>query len=323
MRKTRYQFNTRSLTFEKVTASIRDRFIAVLRVVVTGSVFAAAVIFLAYNFFESPREKMLERENKQLKLQYKLMNDRMQRMAVVLDELQDRDDNIYRVIFESEPIPSNVRRAGMGGSDRYSGLSGFESSKIMVESAEKLDNLANRIVVQSRSFDEVFDLARNKDKMLRSIPAIQPVDNRDLKKISSFFGYRIHPIFKRQMFHDGLDFTAPVGTKVYATGDGVVVEAVRARYGYGNRITINHGYGYQTTYAHLNSFAVKPGQKVQRGQLIGTVGNTGLSSGPHLHYEVLKNGTKVNPIYYFFGDLSPQDYQEVISRANQLSPGRS
>ncbi|HRY99865.1 MAG TPA: M23 family metallopeptidase, partial [Bacteroidales bacterium] len=263
MRKTRYHFNTRSLTFEKVTASIRDRFLSVLKVVVTGSVFAAVVIFLAYNFFESPREKMLERENKQLRLQYNIMNDRMERIAVVLDELQDRDDNIYRVIFESEPIPSSVRRAGMGGSDRYTELSGFESSKIMTESAVKLDELANRIVVQSRSFDEVFELARNKDKMLRSIPAIQPVNNKDLKKLSSFFGYRIHPIFKRRIFHDGLDFTAPVGTKVYATGDGVVVEAVRARYGYGNRITINHGYGYQTTYAHLNSFAVREGERVQ------------------------------------------------------------
>ncbi|HRZ77061.1 MAG TPA: M23 family metallopeptidase [Bacteroidales bacterium] len=323
MRKTRYHFNTRSLTFEKVTASIRDRFLSVLKVVVTGSVFAAVVIFLAYNFFESPREKMLERENKQLRLQYNIMNDRMERIAVVLDELQDRDDNIYRVIFESEPIPSSVRRAGMGGSDRYTELSGFESSKIMTESAVKLDELANRIVVQSRSFDEVFELARNKDKMLRSIPAIQPVNNKDLKKLSSFFGYRIHPIFKRRIFHDGLDFTAPVGTKVYATGDGVVVEAVRARYGYGNRITINHGYGYQTTYAHLNSFAVREGERVQRGQIIGSIGNTGLSSGPHLHYEVIKNGTKVNPIYYFFGDLSPQDYQEVISRANSFHSGRN
>lgn len=323
MAKTKYHFNTRSLTFEKVTASIRDRLVAVMRVVFSGTVFAAVVIFLAYNFFESPREKMLERENEQLKLQYSILDDRMERVSEVLTELQNKDDNIYRVIFESEPIPSSVRDGGIGGSERYATLDGFASSELLTEAAKKMDVIANRTVIQSRSFDEVFEMARNKDKMLRAIPAIQPVDNKDLKRISSFFGYRIHPIFKRRIFHDGLDFTAPVGTKIYSTGDGVVIEAKRARYGYGNKIVVDHGYGYKTVYAHLHSFAVKKGDKIQRGQMIGTVGNTGLSNGPHLHYEVLKNGKKVNPIYYFYKDLTPDEYQEVIGKANNFNSGRS
>ncbi|MBP7849271.1 MAG: M23 family metallopeptidase [Lentimicrobiaceae bacterium] len=282
-------------------------------------VFAAAVIFLAYNFLESPREKMLERENEQLKLQYKILNDRMDRVSNVLDELQDKDDNIYRVIFESEPMPRSIREAGFGGVDPYAELSGYTNSDLLTEASRKMDQLAARTVVQSQSFDEVFNLARNKDKMLKAIPAIQPVANKDLKKISSFFGYRVHPIFKRVMFHDGLDFTAPTGTKVYATGDGVVVEAKHARYGYGNTIIIDHGFGYKTVYAHLQSFKVRPGQRVERGDVIATVGNTGLSNGPHLHYEVLRNGTKVDPVYYFFKDLSPDEYQEVITRANAFS----
>ncbi|HOH99883.1 MAG TPA: M23 family metallopeptidase [Bacteroidales bacterium] len=319
MGKIRYQFNTRSLTFEKVTLSIRDHLWSFTKVVFTGMVFAAAVIFLAYNFLESPREKMLERENEQLKLQYKILNDRMDRVANVLNELQEKDDNIYRVIFESEPIPRSVREAGFGGVDRYAELSGYTNSDLLTEASRKMDQLAARTVVQSKSFDEVFDLARNKDKMLKAIPAIQPVANKDLKMISSFFGYRVHPIFKRVMFHDGLDFTAPTGTKVYATGDGVVVEAKHARYGYGNTIIIDHGFGYKTVYAHLQSFKVRPGQRVERGDIIATVGNTGLSNGPHLHYEVHRNGTKVDPVYYFFKDLSPDEYQEVITRANAFS----
>ncbi len=319
MGKIRYQFNTRSLTFEKVTLSIRDHLWSFTKVVFTGMVFAAAVIFLAYNFLESPREKMLERENEQLKLQYKILNDRMDRVSNVLDELQDKDDNIYRVIFESEPMPRSIREAGFGGVDPYAELSGYTNSDLLTEASRKMDQLAARTVVQSQSFDEVFNLARNKDKMLKAIPAIQPVANKDLKKISSFFGYRVHPIFKRVMFHDGLDFTAPTGTKVYATGDGVVVEAKHARYGYGNTIIIDHGFGYKTVYAHLQSFKVRPGQRVERGDVIATVGNTGLSNGPHLHYEVLRNGTKVDPVYYFFKDLSPDEYQEVITRANAFS----
>lgn len=322
MPKTKYHFNTRSLTYEKVTSSLKDRFVAVMRVVLTGMVFAAVVIFLAYNFFESPREKMLERENEKLKLQYSRLNDRLEDISGVLAELEEKDDDIYRVIFESEPIPRSVREGGIGGAQRYKELDGYASSELLIETTRKMDELTSRTVVQSESFDEVFRMAKDKDKMLKAIPAIQPLDNKDLKRISSYYGYRIHPIFKRRMFHDGLDFTAKIGTNIYATGDGVVVEAKRARYGYGNKIVIDHGFGYKTIYAHLHSFAVRKGQKVERGQIIGTVGNTGLSSGPHLHYEILKNNRKVNPIYYFFKDLSPDEYQEVISKANKFNSGR-
>jgi len=321
MAKVKYQFNTKSLTIEKIRLSIKDRLFKVLSVVTAGLVFSAVVIFVAYNFFNSPKEKMQQREIEQYKLQYEILSDRLDHISRVLNDLEDRDDNIYRVIFEAEPIPSSVRQAGYGGVDRYARLEGFKNSDIITETAKKLDNIATRIYVQSKSFDEVFELAKNKEAMLACIPAIQPVNNKDLKRIASGFGWRSHPILKRRIFHYGIDFTAPRGTNIYATGDGKVKEAKRARGGYGNQIVIDHGYGYTTLYAHLQKIKVRRGQKVKRGQIIGTVGNTGLSMGSHLHYEVHKNGKKVNPVYYFYNDLTPEEYDKVIelaSRDNQV-----
>lgn len=317
MAKVKYQFNTKSLTIEKVRMSLKDRLLKVLSVMTAGLVFSAVVIFIAYNFFNSPKEKMQQREIEQYKLQFEILNDRLDQMARVLEDLEDRDDNIYRVIFEAEPIPSPTRQAGYGGVDRYARLQGFKNSDIITETTKKLDNIANRIYVQSKSFDEVFKLAKNKEKMLACMPAIQPVNNKDLKRIASGFGWRSHPILKRRIFHYGIDFTAPRGTNIYATGDGVVVEAKRARGGYGNCIVIDHGYGYETLYAHLYKFNVRRGEKVKRGQIIGTVGNTGLSVGSHLHYEVHKNGKKVNPVYYFYNDLTPEEYDKVIELASK------
>jgi len=321
MAKVKYQFNTKSLTIEKMRLSFKDRLLKVLSYVTAGLVFSAVVIFVAYNFFSSPKEKMQSREIEQYKLQYEILNDRLDHISHVLEDLEDRDDNIYRVIFEAEPIPSSVRQAGYGGVDRYARLEGFKNSDIITETTTKLDNIATRIYVQSKSFDEVFNMAKNKEKMLACIPAIQPVSNQDLKRIASGFGWRSHPILKRRIFHYGIDFTAPRGTNIYATGDGVVKEAKRVRGGYGNQIVIDHGYGYETLYAHLNKLNVRRGQKVTRGQVIGTVGNTGLSAGSHLHYEIHKNGKKVNPVYYFYNDLTPEEYEKVIelaSRDNQV-----
>ena len=321
MAKVKYQFNTKSLTIEKVRLSFKDWLLKVLSVITAGLVFSAVVIFIAYNFFNSPKEKMQQREIEQYKLQYEILSDRLDQIARVLNDLEERDDNVYRVIFEAEPIPSSVRQAGYGGADKYARLEGFKNSDIITETTKKLDNIANRVYVQSKSFDDVFKMAKNKEKMLACIPAIQPVSNKDLKRIASGYGWRTHPILKRRIFHYGIDFTAPRGANIYATGDGVVVEAKRARGGYGNRIVIDHGYGYMTLYAHLDKFNVRGGEKVKRGQIIGTIGNTGLSLGSHLHYEVHKNGKKVNPVYYFYNDLTPEEYEKVIelaSRDNQV-----
>ncbi|MCB0821181.1 MAG: M23 family metallopeptidase [Bacteroidales bacterium] len=280
-------------------------------------VFAAVVIFLAYTFLDSPKEKMLKREIAQYELQFDRVNERLDQYDAVLTDLADRDDNIYRVIFEADPVPSSIRKAGFGGTDRYAKLEGYKNSDLIIKTTERLDKIQSQLVVQSESFDEVFKLAKNKNEMLACIPAIQPVNNKDLKRLSSYYGYRTDPIYKVRKFHPGIDFSAPTGTEIYATGDGVIKDIVQSRRGYGNRLIIDHGYGYETMYAHIHEFKVKKGQKVTRGQLIATVGNTGKSTAPHLHYEIRKDGVRVNPIYYFFNDLSPEQYDMVLELSSR------
>ncbi|MCB2220574.1 MAG: M23 family metallopeptidase [Bacteroidetes bacterium] len=312
MAKVNYKFNKKSLQFEEVKVTLKARLLKALSVVATGMVFAAVVIFLAYTFLDSPKEKMLKREIAQYELQFERINERLNKYDAVLTDLADRDDNIYRVIFEAEPVPSSVRKAGFGGTDRYARLEGYKNSNLIIETTRRLDKIQSQLVVQSESFDEVYHMAKNKNEMLSCIPAIQPVNNKDLKRLSSYYGYRTDPIYKVKKFHPGIDFSAPTGTEIYATGDGVVKAITRSRRGYGNRIIIDHGYGYETMYAHIHEFKVRKGEKVNRGQLIATVGNTGKSTAPHLHYEIRKDGKKVNPIYYFFNDLSPEQYDMVL-----------
>lgn len=312
MGKERYHFNTASLKIEKVQMSLRDRLKKISWVMLSGLVFGVLTGLLLYTFIDSPKELMMKRELEQTMLQYQIINDRLDQVSDVLNDMHDRDDNIYRVIFEAEPIPSAIRKAGFGGADRYARLQGFKNSDLMINTTQKLDRITSQLVVQSRSFDEVFKMARNKEMMLSCIPAIQPLSNKELKRLSSFFGYRTDPIYKVKKFHSGIDFSAPEGTEVYATGDGVVEHVSRSRRGYGNLVVINHGYTYSTAYAHMRKFIVRKGQKVSRGEVIGYVGNTGKSTAPHLHYEVRKNGKAVNPIHYFFNDLSPEQFDEVL-----------
>jgi len=323
MSKNLYYFDKETLQYERVKPTIKNRILRVLSVLFSGMVFTTIVLLLAYNFFSSPKELMQQREIEQYKLQFEILNNRVERLEKVADNLQDRDDNIYRVIFEAEPVSSDIRQAGIGGSDHYALLKGYKNSEILIDAAKRIDHLRNRLYVQSNSYDEVFEMAKNMDQMTACIPAIQPISDKDKRRISSFYGYRIHPIYKRRIFHDGLDFSAVKGTEIYATGDGVVESASKSSYGYGNKIIIDHGYGYKTVYAHMSKFAVRKGAKVKRGQLIGYVGNSGLSTSPHLHYEVHRNGKKVNPIYYFFNDLSPKEYEEIISQANSSVGGSS
>lgn len=321
MAKNNYRFNKKTLEFEKVEPSSKDRLIKLLSHLLTGVVFASLVILFAFNFLESPREKMQEREIQNMKVNYEILSDRLGHLFAVLEDLQDRDDNIYRVIFEAEPIPSSMRRAGFGGIDRYARLRGYKYSDIVIETTRTMDMIAGQLYVQSKSFDEVFEMAKNKERLLAALPAIQPVNNRDLRRIASYYGYRTDPFYKIKKFHEGLDFSAPAGTEVYATGDGVVSRLVRLRGGYGNFIVIDHGFNYETLYAHLSKFNVKKGQKVKRGQVIGFVGNTGKSTAPHLHYEVRHNGRPVNPVHYFFNDITPEEYDQLI--ALSARPGQS
>lgn len=317
MKKVKYHFNPKTLTYEKVTRTVKYWFLRILSFLTTSVAFSFMLVLLFLNFFDSPREKQLRREVKEYELQFEQMNKRLGQIESVLGNMAERDDNLYRVIFEAEPIPNDVRKAGFGGVDRYSKLEGYANSRILIETSKKLDIITSQIVVQSKSFDDVYEMALNKNRMLASIPAIQPVSNKKLKRLSSFFGFRTDPIYKVKKFHEGVDFTAPIGTDIYSTGDGDVVECVISRQQYGNTIIIDHGYGYKTLYAHLSKILVKPGQKVKRGEVIGKIGNTGKSTAPHLHYEVHKNGQVVNPIHYFFSDLTPAEYEEVLFLSQQ------
>ncbi len=321
MSKGKYKINPGTLELERVRLSRKDILKRGMYYLLGGATFATIVLFVAYTFFDSPKELMLKRENQQYAFQIDLMNKRVDQISSVLKDIENRDDNIYRTIFEAEPIPSEERKAGIGGVDRYRSLKGYENSKRIISTTKKIDQLSREMFVQSKSFDQVYKLAKNKAKMLASIPGIQPISNKDLKRIASYFGYRIHPIYKVLRMHEGIDFTAPVGTPIYATGDGVIEHLKHKMTGYGKVIMINHGYGYETLYAHMSKRIAKPGQHVKRGEIIGYVGNTGRSTGPHVHYEVRKNGKPVNPIHFFYQDLTPAQYEEMIE--NAARPGQS
>ncbi|MDX9941003.1 MAG: M23 family metallopeptidase [Bacteroidales bacterium] len=318
-KKVKYQFNTKSLAVEKVHETFWDKLKVFLRIVFAGMVFSVIVLSIGYTVFDSPKEKRLRREIEQYKTQYQIINDRLDILNAVMGDIQERDDHIYRVIFEADPIPRTVREAAFGGSDRYSHLEGFDNSQLISSTMQRIDLMSRQLYVQSRSYDEVFEMAKNKADMLASIPAIIPIA-KGTERLVSGFGFRIHPIYKSLRMHTGVDFTAPTGTPIYATGNGVVKRAQRDNSGYGLMVEVDHGYGYTTIYAHMSQVKVRVGQTIKRGEVIGLVGNTGLSSGPHLHYEVIRNGKKVNPVNYFYNDLSPEEFDiifELASRVNQ------
>lgn len=319
MSKIKYRFDTHSLTYEKVGFSWKKIVLKVLSYLAIGTVFAGIIVIVAFTYFESPKEKMQKREIDWLTYQYDILNKKLGQVQTVLADIEKRDDNIYRIIFEADPIADEIRKAGFGGVDRYKELEGYENSLLVTESTKKIDQISKQLYIQSKSFDEVIKMARNKETMLACIPAIQPISNKDLEHEPSGFGMRMHPIYKYVKFHAGMDFTANVGTEIYATGDGVV-ESSEYSPGYGNYVVIKHGYGYSSLYGHMEKMVVRVGHKVKRGELIGYVGNTGLSSGPHVHYEVHKNGIAVNPVNYYYNDLSPAEYKQMIeisSRASQ------
>ena len=277
--------------------------------------FALGIVVLIFIFFGSPTEKIQAREIAYLRVQYEILDDRISDMEMLAEELAQHDNDIYRMIFEADPIPDSVRKSGFPASDRYESLIGYKNSDVVIHVSQQLDTIASRLYHQSKSYDQVFEMARKKAEMLACIPAIIPVKASDIKQISSYFGYRTDPIYKVTKYHSGMDFAAHKGTPVYASGDGEVEKQESNHWGYGNIITIDHGYGYETRYAHLTKFAVKKGDKVKRGQLVGYVGSTGKATGPHLHYEVLKNGKAVDPIHFFFNDLTPEQYDLILEQA--------
>ncbi len=288
---------------------------------VAALVFSLAISTVYYKFVDSPKEKILKGEIGEMQDQYYLLNQEVDRLSSVLEELHYRDGNIYRVMFEADPINDDVWQAGSGGVNKFRYLEKYDNGELMKDISMKVDKLKKQMVIQSKSFDQIADMVKNQQQMLVSIPSIQPVSNKKLKRLASGYGYRVDPIYKIAKFHEGMDFSAPIGTEVFATGDGVVETVNYSFGGYGNEIIINHGYGYKTRYAHLSRFQVKQGQKVKRGDLIGNIGSTGKSTGPHLHYEVLKNGSAVNPVYFYYNDLKDAEFQKMLELSG--NPGQA
>jgi murein DD-endopeptidase MepM/ murein hydrolase activator NlpD len=294
-----------------ISFTVRDYVWLVLKYLIVGLVIGGLGVILYASFFKDPETSRLQKELKYMDAQISGMREQMDSLDQYVDVLQKRDNEIYRTIFGAAPIDHKY----VGG-NRYNEIAKYSSEEGIIETQNRLMAIQQNLIQQSKSYQEIMKLAKKQDQFLAGLPAIQPVDNKDLKRMASGFGYRIHPIYRVARMHTGLDFTAPIGTEIYATGDGVV-KSPDGGSGYGLHIVIDHGFGYQTLYAHMSRMAVRPGTKVKRGQIIGYVGNTGVSSGPHLHYEVIKNGQKVNPAYYFYNDLSPDQYAALLERASQ------
>lgn len=314
MRKVYYIYNPKTRTYDRIYPTIRQRMVSYLRSLVFGIGIGAGSFLLLLFIFGSPSEKNLLTENSRLQAQYNILSRRLDEALHVMQRLQQRDDNLYRVIMQANPVTDALRTASHGKTNRYEEWMDMANSKLVVNTTQKMDLLARQVYIQSKSFDEVVELCKQHDEMLASIPAIQPVANKNLKQTASGYGTRIDPIYKTVKFHEGMDFSANVGTPVYVTGNGKVTQAGWDGL-YGNSITIDHGFGYVTRYAHLSKIKVRRGQKVIRGEVIGEVGSTGKSTGPHLHYEVHVKGKVVNPVNYYFMDLSADDYDRMVEMA--------
>lgn len=314
MAKKKFHFNPETLNYEETDNTLLFKLKLLLIHLFSGVSLGAVFFFVFIFLFDSPKEVQLQQEKSRLNAQYKLLQRNMDEINNVLEDLQQRDDNLYRVIFQADPIPYAVRKS-VANTDYYKQLFDMTNSQIAVATTKKYDELRKQLYIQSKSYDELVKLASNQEEMLQHIPAIQPILNKDLTRTASGFGWRIDPVYRTRRFHEGMDFTAPIGTDIYATGNGTI-RLSGWRQGYGNCVEINHGFGYLTLYGHMSKIKVRAGQHVNRGDVIGQVGNTGKSTGPHLHYEVHYKGKVMNPQFYYFLDLSPEEYDEMVQLSN-------
>tara|TARA_B100000927_G_scaffold52935_1_gene39888 strand:- start:620 stop:1597 length:978 start_codon:yes stop_codon:yes gene_type:complete len=319
MSKTKYYFDSDNLEFVPIKRSLTNRIYRLSLFLISSVIFGTFITVLLFNtdFVDTPKEIVQEREIDNYELQLKVLNKKLEQVESTLANIEKRDNNLYRVYFEASPIPEDQRRAGFGGINRYDYLEGFENSDLIVNTTERLDVLTKELVIQSKSLDEIELLAKNKESLLSSIPSIQPVNSSDLRRMASGYGYRIDPFTKRRTMHWGMDFSAKTGTPIYATGDGRISRADARAAGFGKHVRIDHGFGYVSIYAHMNRIIVAKGDKVKRGDLIGYVGSTGRSVAPHLHYEIVKDGRKINPINFYSGSLSPMEFEELVNQASQ------
>lgn len=318
-KKVKYYFDTESLAYRKIKPKKFTKIGYVLLFLVASGIFGflCFVVLLNTSFLDTPKDRLQAREIETMKLQYAILNKKMEQIDEVLTSIEERDNTIYRAYFNTSPIPDEQRKAGFGGVNRYKELEGFNNSDLVIQTTKRVDVISKELAIQSNSLDEILKLAKEKNKLLASIPAIQPVRNENLKRMASGFGYRTDPFTKARKMHEGMDFTAPTGAPVFATGDGVIRRADNSASGYGNHIIIQHGYGYETLYGHLSKYNCRPGQRVKRGDIIGYVGSTGRSEAPHLHYEVHKGGKVVNPINFYYGTISAAEYVAISKIANQ------
>jgi septal ring factor EnvC (AmiA/AmiB activator) len=318
MARIKYYYDTETCKYERIKVSKWDILLNSLGIFTLSLVLAVSILFVSSTYFESPQVSMLKKENSELLMYYNDMQKDIEQMESMIGALQERDDNIYRVIFEADPIPSTVRQAGVGGTDRYRDLreEKIEREDLVISTYSEIDKLKKQMYIQTKSYDDILQMAKNKSEMLASIPSIQPISNKDLKRLASGYGVRMHAILKVKRMHMGCDFSAPQGTPIFSTGDGKVTKA-RYYKSSGNMITIDHGYGYQTKYLHMSKFAVKEGQKVKRGDIIGYVGNTGLSKAPHCHYEIWKDKKHINPVNYFYNDVTDEEFDKLLELASR------
>ncbi|MDH6355964.1 hypothetical protein M2132_002315 [Dysgonomonas sp. PH5-45] len=307
-----YLYNPQTLSYERFYPSKMRKALAVARSVVFGMILGVIGFWLVTNYLlDSPKEVEMKKENRMLRANHDLVSRRLDAALKVMKDMQQRDDNMYRAIFHTDPVSAELRNSGMGNAERYSDLMNLSNPDMIVRTSQKMDLLSKQIYIQSKSFDNIVDMLKTQEDRILHVPSIQPVANKDLSRVASGYGMRIDPVYGSPRFHSGMDFTAKTGTPVYATGNGTVIHA-DWRQGYGNTIVVDHGYGYQTLYAHLNAYDVKAGQKVTRGDKIGEVGSTGKSTGPHLHYEVHVKGSPENPANYYFMDLTPEEYDQML-----------
>jgi len=318
-KKVKYYFDTESLAYRKIKHSTLKRLGYIGLFLLSSGLFGflCFVVLLNSSFLDTPKDRLQAREIETMKLQYAILNKKMDQIDEVLESIEDRDNNIYRAYFNTSPIPTEQRKAGFGGVNRYKQLEGLNNSELVINTSKRVDVISKELAIQSNSLDEILKLAKDKNKLLSAIPAIQPVKNEQLKRMASGFGYRTDPFTKARKMHEGMDFTAPTGTPIYATGDGVIKRADNTASGYGNHVVIQHGYGYETLYGHLSKYNCRAGQRVKRGDIIGYVGSTGRSEAPHLHYEVHKEGKVVNPINFYYGNISAAEYVVISKIANQ------
>ncbi|MBX9808501.1 MAG: M23 family metallopeptidase [Flavobacteriaceae bacterium] len=319
MAKVKYYYDSENLAYRKIITKTRKKIgVALLFLVASGLFgFLSFVVLLNTPYFETPKNRLQAREIENLKLRYAILDKKMDEVDNVIGLIEERDNNLYRVYFNASEIPVDERKSGFKDVNRYKDLEGYDNSQLVTNTTKRIDVLRKELAIQSKSLDDILKMAKAKDKLLAAIPAIQPVRNENLKQMASGFGYRTDPFTKARKMHEGMDFTAKIGTPIYATGDGVVERADNTASGFGNHIVINHGFGYETLYAHLSKYKCRTGQRIQRGDIIGYVGSTGRSEGPHLHYEVHKNGKVVNPLNFYYGNISAVEYVAIAQLANQ------